>query len=76
MILEEGRIITLKKKDYIIVHIVEYNGSKYMYLISDFKPLENIIVEVQSIENKLVLVEVSNEDTLVEVLKLISKDED
>lgn len=74
MFIEEGEIINIRNKEYIVVHLVNYANEKYAYLVSNFKPLDIVIAKVTSIVNNSILEEVTDQVVLKEILKIISQD--
>ena len=73
---EEGQILTLDKKDYIIVHRINIDGKYYDYLVSDFEPIETMIVREFKINNNVVIKTVDDENELVAVLKKVASFEE
>lgn len=72
MFIEEGEIITLNNKEYIVVHIINYNDENYAYLISNFKPVDIIVTKVISINKNSILEEVTDKNILNEILEIVS----
>lgn len=59
--IETGEIITLdNNKEYICFSTLEHEGKHYLYLISNFKPLE-IRFGIQTVENNEINIEIINE---------------
>ena len=75
MKIETGEIITLdNKKEYICVSRKDYQGSSYLYLISNFKPLE-VRFAKEIIINSETRIEIVNEKGLkVQLLELFQKE--
>ena len=52
MKLEKGEIITLdNNEEYICANIINYEGTDYVYLISNFKPVKVKFARVKYLEN-------------------------
>lgn len=75
MKIETGEIITLdNNKEYICVARKDYNGSSYLYLISNFKPLE-VKFAKEIIMGSEIDLEIVNEQSLkMELLPLFQQD--
>jgi len=74
MIIQEGDILTLKNKEYIVVNKLKYNDNDYVYLISNFKPIEIMISKLTIINGNALLQEEDDKEIIRELLKLVSKD--
>lgn len=58
--IEKGEIITLENgKEYICYSVIESSGNSYVYLISNFKPLE-IRFGIQRLINGNIQIEIVN----------------
>ena len=77
MKIEEGNIITLdNQKEYICVSKKDYQGDSYIYLISNFKPLE-IMFAKEIVEGDLVTIQKVGDQALkMELLKLFKPQEE
>ncbi len=75
MKIETGEIITLdNNKEYICVSRKDYQGSSYLYLISNFKPLE-VRFAKEIIMGPETHIEIVNEQGLkVQLLQLFQQD--
>lgn len=75
MNIEEGIILTLNNAEYIVVNIINYDNETYAYLISNFKPIDIIIAKITGIKENSILEEVTDQNVLNEILKIVSETE-
>ena len=76
--LEMGEIITLNgNKEYIIVNKIELHNVKYVFLISNFKPLEIVVGTEKNKNGNIIIEEVKDNDELDYVLSkfVLTKDQ-
>lgn len=74
MNLDEGQIVTLdNNKDYIVVKSVVFNETTYVYLMTDRKPLEVLIVKLQDVDGSQILKVVDSKEELEEIINLFEK---
>lgn len=72
--LENGEIINLEGKEYICVTSVVDNGVIYLYLMSNFEPLEIRFAKQLAISDDDLKIEIVTDDAeKVKVLNLFSK---
>ena len=77
--LEAGEIVKLDNgKEYIIVNIMPLHNVRYVFLISNFKPLEIVVANEKIKGEDIVLEEVKDNNELDYVLSqfALSKDDD
>ena len=71
MQLDDGQIITLDNdKDYIVVKKITYDGTEYVYLITDKKPVEVLVAKSQLVNDNIVLTVVDSKDELDRIINL------
>ena len=71
MQLEDGQIITLDNdKDYIVVKKIICDGIEYVYLITDKKPIEVLVVKSQLVDGDIVLTVVDSKEELDKIINL------
>lgn len=74
MNLDEGQIVTLdNNKDYIVVKSVVFNETTYVYLMTNRKPLEVLIVKLQDVGGSQILKVVDSKEELEEIINLFEK---
>lgn len=77
--LEVGEIVKLdNNKQYIVVNTINLHNLRYVFLISNFKPLD-IVIAIEKIKDEnIVLEEVKNNDELDYILSqfVLTKDKD
>lgn len=67
--LEEGKIVKLgDDKEYIIINRVNLHNINYLFLITNSKPIEMLIVTEKNIDGEVVLEEIKDNDELDYVL--------
>lgn len=67
--LEEGKIVKLSDdKEYIIINRVNLHNINYLFLITNSKPIEMVIVTEKNIDGEVVLEEIKDNDELDYVL--------
>lgn len=72
--LENGEIINLEGKEYICVNSILDNGITYLYLMSNFKPLEIRFAKLLSISDDDLKIEIVTDNAeKVKVLNLFSQ---
>ena len=70
MRIEEGQLVTLDdNKEYMVLKALEYNNTRYIYLMTSSKPIEVSFVKEEIIDNDLTLVPISDTE-LVEIIPL------
>ena len=77
--LEIGELVKLNdEKEYIVVNTMFLHNIKYVFLVSNYKPLEIVIATEKIKEEKIVLEEVKDNNELDYILSqfALSKDED
>ncbi len=77
--LEIGEIVKLSNdKEYIVVNIMNLHNIRYVFLISNFKPLDIVIGTEKIIDEDIVVEEVKDNNELDYVLSqfALSKDEE
>jgi len=77
--LEVGEIVKLSNdKEYIVVNTMSLHNVRYVFLISNFKPLDIVIGTEKIIDEDIVVEEVKDNNELDYVLSqfALSKDED
>lgn len=77
--LEVGEIVKLdNNKEYIVVNAISLHNLRYVFLISNFKPLDIVIAIEKIKDEKIVLEEVKNNDELDYILSqfVLTKDPD
>lgn len=77
--LEVGQLVKLdNNKEYLVVNIMFLHSVKYVFLISNFKPLEIVIATEKIKDDKLVLEEVKDNTELDYILSqfALSKEEE
>ena len=77
--LEVGEIVKLSNdKEYIVVNTMNLHNIRYVFLISNFKPLDIVIGTEKIIDEDIVVEEVKDNTELDYVLSqfALSKDED
>lgn len=77
--LEVGEIVKLSNdKEYIVVNTMSLHNIRYVFLISNFKPLDIVIGTEKIIDEDIVVEEVKDNNELDYVLSqfALSKDED
>ena len=70
--LEIGQIINLNNKEYIIINIMDLHNIKYVFLISNSKPLEVLIGTEKEKDGNIVIEEVKDNDELDYILSRFS----
>lgn len=73
MNLESGEIIVIDNKEYICVSTTEYNGDLYIYLMSNFKPLEIKFARKLDTQDSINLEIINNSEQKEMLLELFSK---
>lgn len=77
--LEIGQIVKLnEEKEYIVVNVMDLHNIRYVFLMSNFKPL-NLVVAIEKIKGEdIVLEEVKSNDELDYILSrfISSKDKE
>lgn len=76
--LEAGQIVKLNgDKEYIVVNIINLHNIRYVFLISNFKPLDIVIATEKIKDENIVLEEVKDNAELDYILSqfALSKDE-
>ena len=67
--LEIGQIITLNdNKEYIIINTIDLHNVRYVFLISNFKPLEMVIGTEKNENGNITIEEVKDNDELDYIL--------
>lgn len=67
--LEVGKIVSLSNdKNYVVINIMELHNIKYVFLISDSKPLEVVIGVEKEKNGETVLEEIKDNDELDYIL--------
>lgn len=67
--LETGQIVKLNDdKEFIVVNILELHNLRYVFLISNFKPLEIVIAAEKISNGNIILEEVKNNEELDYIL--------
>lgn len=77
--LEVGEIVKLdNNKEYIVVNTITLHNLRYVFLISNFKPLDIVIATEKIKDENIVLKEITNNDELDYILSqfVLTKDED
>lgn len=77
--LEVGEIVKLDNdKEYIVVNTISLHNLRYVFLISNFKPLDIVIATEKIKDERIVLEEIKNNDELDYVLSqfVLTKDKD
>lgn len=77
--LEIGEVVKLNDdKEYIVVNIMNLHNVRYVFLISNFKPLDIVIATEKIIDEDIVLEEVKDNNELDYILSqfALSKDDD
>lgn len=70
MRIEEGQLITLDdNKEYMVLKILDYNNTRYIYLMTSSKPIEVSFVKEEIVDNELTLVPISDTE-LVNIIPL------
>lgn len=71
MNLEKGEIIELEnEKEYICFSSIEDNGNKYIYLVSNFKPVEIKFAKEIVVDGELSLEIINKQDEKEKLLRL------
>lgn len=71
----EGQLVKLDNdKEYVVVKKEILHSVNYVYLVSNFKPLEIIIAQEKIEDGKLVIQEVSDEKELDYVLSKLTQE--
>ena len=77
--LEVGEIVKLdNNKEYIVVNTISLHNLRYVFLISNFKPLDIVIATEKIKDENIVLEEITNNDELDYILSqfVLTKDKD
>lgn len=77
--LEVGEIVKLdNNKEYIVVNTITLHNLRYVFLISNFKPLDIVIATEKIKDENIVLDEITNNDELDYILSqfVLTKDRD
>ena len=77
--LEVGQIVKLNDdKEYIVVNVMNLHNFRYVFLISNFKPVDIVIATEKIEDENIVLEEIKDNDELDYILSQFtsSKDED
>lgn len=77
--LEVGEIVNLSEnKEYIVVNIISLHNIRYVFLVSNFKPLDIVIATEKIIGEDIVLNEVKDNTELDYILSqfALAKDDD
>ena len=77
--LEVGEIVKLdNNKQYLVVNTINLHNRRYVFLISNFKPLYIVIATEKIKDENIVLEEVKNNDELDYILSqfVLTKDKD
>lgn len=77
--LEVGEIVKLDNdKEYIVINIINLHNIRYVFLMSNFKPLDIVIATEKIKEENIVLEEVKDNSELDYVLSqfVLSKDDE
>ena len=77
--LEVGEIVKLDNdKEYIVVNTISLHNLRYVFLISNFKPLDIVIATEKIKDENIVLEEIKNNDELDYILSqfVLAKDKD
>lgn len=70
MRIEEGQLVTLDdNKEYMVLKALEYNNTRYIYLMTSSKPIEVLFMKEEMVDNDLTLVPVTDEE-LVNIIPL------
>lgn len=71
MKIEVGEAITLdNNKEYICVDTIIYNGNDYLYLISNFKPVEVMFAKEEIINGEIEITEIEEQNLKLKLLEL------
>lgn len=71
--LEIGELVKLNNdKEYIVVNIMNLHNVRYVFLVSNFKPLEIVIASEKIKGNQIVLEEIKDNNELDYILNQIS----
>ena len=72
--LKAGEVCELDNgKEYIVFSLIEYNGYDYVYLMSNFKPLEVRFAKQIVGDNDFSIEIINNHDQKVEVLQMFQE---
>ena len=77
--LEVGEIVKLdNNKEYIVVNTITLHNLRYVFLISNFKPLDIVVATEKIKDENIVLDEVKSNDELDYILSqfVLTKDQD
>lgn len=67
--MRESEIIVINEKEYICFKIIEDNGTKYVYLISNFKPAEIMFAKELDDERLVIINEPAEKEYLSKLLE-------
>lgn len=71
MKIEVGEAITLdNNKEYICVDTIIYNGNDYLYLISNFKPIEVMFAREEILNGEIEITEIEEQNLKLKLLEL------
>ena len=74
MQIEEGRIFELDNKEFVVVNSIKMNNKNYVNMVSNSKPVEFIIAQVDEIGENFMFSEIEDQEELKMVLQEISKE--
>lgn len=77
--LEIGQIVTLSNdKEYIVVNRIKLHNINYVFLISNFKPLDIIVATEKNKDGNLILDEIKDNNELDYILSkfVLTKDDE
>ena len=77
--LEVGKMIKLdNNKEYIVLNIINLHNVSYVFLISNFKPIDIVIAVEKIVGDNIVLEEIKDNDELDYILSqfALTKDEE
>lgn len=76
--LEIGEIVKLNNKEYIVVNTINLYSTRYVFLISNFKPLDIVVATEKIKDDEVILQEVKDNEELDYVLSqfALSNDEE
>ena len=67
---QEGDIIEIKNKEYVIYAIIEKDNNKYYYLMSNFKPVEILFAKNTGIDGDDKLLLINDQQEKIQVFDL------
>ena len=67
--LENGEIVNLSNnKEYVVVNTIKLHNTTYVFLVSNFKPVDIVIATEKIVDDNIVLDEVTNTEELDYIL--------